>query len=122
MKDKKTKILTLLTIILIIIIIGVLTVLIINKKEDNNKKPSNDITYNRDYVYDYVSKMYSDNYYDIVVDEDEEYCYATVSLKEEVIIKLVFDKKNKTIFKDSTGNEMSASSGYDPNLEEDNNE
>ena len=125
MKDKKTKILTLLTIILIIVIVGVVAVLIVNKKDDsnnnnnNNSTPPPEVVFNRDTVYEYATLIYNDIDYKITIEENDEDFIATVKdNNDNDITKLIFNKKDKSVIKDSSDNAMSGGAGYDPSLEE----
>ena len=120
MKDKKTKILTLLTIILVIVIVGVVVVLIVNKKDDsnNNSTPPRQTVVNRDTVYEYTSSLYNDKEHKITIEENEEEFIATVKdNNDNFITKLIFNKKDKSITKDSSDNAMSGGAVYDPSLE-----
>lgn len=125
MKDKKTKILTLLTIILIIVIVGVVAVLVVNKKDDsnnnnnNNSTPPPEVVFNRDTVYEYATLIYNDIDYKITIEENDEDFIATVKdNNDNYITKLIFNKKDKSVIKDSSDNAMSGGAGYDPSLEE----
>ena len=119
------KILTLLTILLIIIIIGVITILIVNNKKNttndnnSNKNSFSNVVFDYDFVYNYVTSLYGNEKNKIVVEENgDDYIAIVKDANGELIIKLIFNKKDKSIIKDSSDMAMSSGAVYDPSLEE----
>ena len=123
-EEKNSKILTLLTILLIIIIIGVITILIVNNKKDNTNNNSNkdsfsNVVFDHDFVYNYVTSLYGNENNKIVVEENgDDYIAIVKDTNGELIIKLIFNKKDKSIIKDSSDMAISSGAVYDPSLED----
>ena len=127
MKDKKTKILTLLTIILIIVIVGVVIVLIVNKKDssnnakdnlDDNKDIIDSIVFDYDFVNNYMKNLYGSSDNKIIIEEDDEEFVAVVrDSNDKFIAKLTFNKTDKSIANDTSEAGMSSGVSSGPELE-----
>ena len=127
MKDKKTKILTLLTILLILVIGGVITILIINKKDssnnakdnlDDNKDIIDSIVFDYDFVNNYMKNLYGSSDNKIIIEEDDEEFVAVVrDSNDKFIAKLTFNKTDKSIANDTSEAGMSSGVSSGPELE-----
>ena len=130
MKDKKTKILTLLTILLILVIGAVITILIINKKDnnspnntksnlDNNKDIIDSIVFDYDFVNNYMKNLYGSSDNKIIIEEDDEEFVAVVrDSNDKFIAKLTFNKTDKSIANDTSEAGMSSGVSSGPELED----
>ena len=124
MSDKKVNILKIISIVLVVVIVSVISLVIYKDKDKDtniNDSSFSDKKFSYDFVYEYVSSLYETTNNKISVEEDEDYYIATVKdTNDELVIRLLFDKKDKSITKDSSDLQVAGGAYYDPSLEDNN--